>query len=187
MSRERWTAVPLLAGLLSSALFVLTALGHEAAAEESNQGRFALRGTLGAGSVTESGFDDSLMAGVGAALEIARFVEVAGGLRYYPEFSAGGGHSKGTIEVVMLHAGAELGWRLGRVKPFVRPEINLWEAHPEYQGRELEDDDGVSPALFAGLSVSLTPGFGLIVEGGRSFDVSGTHIDTLSLGAEVRF
>lgn len=187
MSRKRHSATRTLVGLLIAALLLFTVLGSAAAAEDSRPGRFALRGTLGVGSVTESGFDESPVAGIGAALGVAAFVDVAGGLRYYPEFSSGSGRSKGKIEVFMLHAGAEIGWRLGRVKPFIRPELDLWQARPEYQGRDLEDDDGLSPGLFAGMNINLAPAFGLIVEGGRSFDVSGTHIDTLSLGAEIRF
>lgn len=187
MSRQSHSATRSLAGLLSVAVLLFTALGGAAAAQDSDRGRFALRGALGAGSVTESGFDESPMAGVGAALSVASFADITGGLRYYPEFSSGGGRSKGSIEVLMLHAGAELGWRMGRVKPFIRPELNLWQARPEYQGRDLEDDDGASPALFAGVNISIAPAFGLIVEGGRSFDVSGTHIDTVSLGAGIRF
>lgn len=165
---------------------VLAATGTPAAAEPASGG-FSLRAALGGGSVTESGFDDSPMAGIGAALTINEFVDAAGGLRYYPEFSSGGGRSKGTIEVLMLHAGAELGWRAGPVKPFVRPELELWQARPEYQGRDLDDDQGVGFGLFTGINLSLAKQFGLTLEAGRSFDVSGTHLDTVSLGAEIRF
>ncbi|MBA1147594.1 outer membrane beta-barrel protein [Ectothiorhodospiraceae bacterium WFHF3C12] len=174
--------------LIPSTILALTCLlPPTALADDDAAGPFALRAALGVASVSEDGFDESLMAGAGGALSVSRVLDVTAGLRYYPDFSSNGASSDGGVEVLMAHVGAELGWDFGRLRPFLRPELNLWQARPEYEGRDLDDDEGASLALFTGLELLVSRNIGLIIEAGRSADVSGTDLDTLSLGAAFRF